>query len=254
MTRSRLLVVVLSLVSPVALAQPASQQPPQPFPPTGPTEPAQPEPAPQPEPAQPPPQPAPQPAPQPTPPPVVETPADEYRPIGFSVGIGLGYRIQPLMTFQTPDITSVRFRLPSELTIEPRFVLASQKAETDSGTTDTDRQSEVGIGAVVRLPWMKRGRADLEIIGSLDINTFKNNPDGDDNSVRVTNFALGYGLAVNIWLWKHLNVSMTAGNSLFTIDKTRSENGIPDDVTVDTTTRFALIFDPSVLFMAHLYL
>lgn len=257
MTRSSLFVVALSLAtSQVVLAQPASQQPPQPFPPAGPatTEPPPADPPPVEQPVQqPPPQPAPQPAPTPAPP-VVEAPADAYRPTGFSVGIGLGYRVNPLMSFQSPDVTSVRFRLPSKLTIEPRFVLSSQKAETDTGSTDTDRTSEVGAGAVVRLPWMSRGRADLEIIGSLDINSIKFNPDGDDNSRRTTNFALGYGLAVNIWLWKHLNVSMTAGNSLFTIDKTRVENGIPDDVTVDTTTRFALIFDPTVLFMAHLYL
>ncbi|HEY5937792.1 MAG TPA: outer membrane beta-barrel protein [Kofleriaceae bacterium] len=252
MTRSSLLVVVLSLAtSQVALAQ----QPPQPFPQPAPaTEPPPADPPPVEQPVQqPPPQPTPQPAPTPTPP-AVEEPADTYRPSGFSVGIGLGYRVTPVMTFQTPDITSVRFRLPSRLTIEPRFVLSSQKAETDTGSTDTDRTSEIGAGAVVRLPWMSRGRADLEILGTLDINSLKFNPDGDDNSRRTTNFALGYGVAVNIWLWKHLNVSMSAGNSLFTIDKTRIENGIPDDVTVDTTTRFALIFDPTVLFMAHLYL
>jgi len=257
-SRSTAYAVMASVVSAgAALAQPQPQQPPQPFPP--PTGDAPVEPAPQPEP---PPQPE-----QPTPPPVQQTPAaapapaptdepalDQYRPSAFSVGIGLGYRIHPLMTFQTPDVTSVRFRLPTGLTIEPRVVLSSSKDEHDTGMTTKNRDSEIGFGGVVRLPWMRRGRADLEILGALDLNSAKDNPEGDDNSTRFTTFALGYGLAVNVWLWQHLNVSMSAGNSLFTIVKTRQENGIPDDVTVDTTTTFALIFDPTVLFMAHLYL
>ena len=157
------------------------------------------------------------------------------------------------MSFQSPDVTSVRFRLPTGLTFEPRVVLATEKDEMEIGTEETTRTSEVGLGTVVRLPWMKRGRADLELLGSLDVNISNVNPEGDDNSRRQTSLAVGYGVAVSVWLWQHVNVSMTAGNSLFVYDKTRTENGFGSTFS-DSTRTFALIFDPTVLFMAHLYL
>ena len=67
-----------------------------------------------------PPAPAGEPVAAPPPPPPMNAPAEEAdtgRPTELSIAIGVGYAFPT--SLQTPNITSVRLRLPSGLTLEP---------------------------------------------------------------------------------------------------------------------------------------
>jgi hypothetical protein len=200
------------------------------------------------------------PPPQPPPPPVqppprhveepVMAPPDTGRPSEFSMGIGLGYQLPT--SLETPNVTSVRFRLPTGLTFEPQLVFASNSQTTDVGTATTNSQTEIGLGTVVRYPLVAHGHVDLELLGAFNIDTLKNDPEGTDDVTTVTTSTLQYGFAVTSWINRHWQISLSASNPIVAYTKNRQEQG-PMSVVVNTNTTIGLIFDPTVTLMVHLY-
>ena len=220
--------------------------PPQPTPVTEPApNPTPPPPAPTPTPA-----PAPTPAPTPAPMPMHPAAADEYRPSELSLAIGFGYALPT--SIQTPNIASVRLRLPSGLTIEPQLVLASSSHDVDTGPSAKDEASEVGLGVLGRLPVVRHGRVDLEVLGGLSVNQANTKPDAPDMDVSVTTFSATYGFAVTAWINPHWQISFSALNPIVTSVKRDEEMG-PGTSTVTTDQTFGVIFDPKVTVMVHLY-
>jgi hypothetical protein len=243
---------VLAAAGGPALAQ--VPPPPEEQPPPGPTEPP---PTPTPEPP-PPPAPPPRPAlPPPPPPPPAAPPAapaaadgSQHRPSELSIAIGLGYQLPT--SLQTPNITSVRLRLAGGLTFEPRLTLATSSEVVDTGPSTTDKQTEVGLGALARLPLVRRGRVDLELLGGLDVDRTSTRPEEDDEDLSITTFAAVYGVSVATWINRHWQVSLSALNPLVTSTRRDEEMG-PGTSTVTTNTTIGLIFDPNVSLMVHLY-
>ena len=195
-----------------------------------------------------------------TPPPPVPEPvpmmpahrdqAETGRPTGLSFGIGLGY-VFPT-SLQTPNTTSVRLRLPSGLTFEPQLVFATTSTDIDTGTTVTNKQSEVTLGTLVRYPLRVQNKIDLEAIGSASISNTTTDPNGDNNTRTVTTVAVGYGVALAYWLSPHWNLSLTATNPLISYSRTRQEMTV-DLVTVTKSTTVGVVFDPQIAVMIHLY-
>ncbi|MBX3156313.1 MAG: hypothetical protein KF773_09970 [Deltaproteobacteria bacterium] len=184
-------------------------------------------------------------------PPAMQAPAgDPHRPSEFSIGIGVGYQLPT--SLDTPNLTSVRFRLPSGLTFEPQLILASASRTVDTGMPITDEVTELGIGAVVRYPVVKRRRVDLEVLGALNIDQLETTPSSPDTGVRITTTKVSYGLAVSMWLARHWQISFTANNALVNSVKNRQEMGV-GTVTVTTNTTYGLVFDPQVQMMIHLW-
>ncbi len=240
--RTRTLAVAFCVaIGGTAAAQPLPDQPAQPEQPPPPLPPTQPPQPPPPEPRQPPP-----------PPRVVEQPApvDTGRPNDFSIGIGLGYQFPT--SLETPNVTSVRFRLRSGLTFEPQVVFANNSRTTDIGMATTDTQTEIGLGTLVRYPLVAHNRVDLELLGSFNIDSLKTDPEGMDDVTTVTTSTLQYGFAVTSWLSRHWQISMSATNPIVAYTKNRQEQG-PMNVVVNTNTTIGLIFDPTVTLMVHLY-
>ncbi len=203
--------------------------------------------------------PVPAPAPAPVPePPVVPMPPpaplpsseDVHRPSALSVAIGLGYQLPT--SLQTPNLTSVRVRLASGLTFEPRLAIANSSQEIDTGSSIENKASELGIGALARFPVVRNGRVDLEILGGLDLNRQRTEPDAPDMNLSVTTFSAVYGVSVATWITRHWQVSLSALNALVTNTRRDEEMG-PLTSTVTTTTTIGLIFDPTVALMVHLY-
>lgn len=180
--------------------------------------------------------------------PVME-PVDTGRPFGLAFGIGLGWALPT--SLQTPNVTSVRVRLASGITVEPQLVLATASLSEDSGMTTTNRQTDVTLGALGRYPLRAHRKVDLELIGSAAVATRLTNPEGDDNDRTVVAFDLGYGLGLAYWITPNWNLSLTATNPLVSYARTRQETATV--VTVDSITTFGLIFDPGVALMLHLY-
>jgi hypothetical protein len=173
-----------------------------------------------------------------------------YRPGELSIAVGFGYALPT--SLQTPNVASVRLRLPSGLTFEPQLTLASSSHDVDTGPSAKDEASEVGIGVLGRLPVVKHGRVDLEILGGLNINQVNTKPDAPDMDVAVTTFSAVYGLAVTSWINRHWQISFSALNPILTSVKRDEEMG-PGTSTVTTDQTVGLIFDPSVIVMVHLY-
>jgi hypothetical protein len=221
--------------------------------------------------AQPAPDQPPPPAPDPTPTPVVTAPPSQppvvvdpghhhmdmgpERPEEFSIAIGLGYLLPT--SLETPNITSVRFRLPTGLTFEPRVVFANSSTDTDNGTvTNHAKDTEFGIGSLVRFPLIKHGRVDFEVLGALDFDTLKQDPntDVDNDDTTTTTLTLSWGVAVNYWISHHWSFSLSATNPLVSYTKTSAPVAGMAGTTLDTTnTSFGLEFTPTVFMMIHLY-
>lgn len=221
----------------------------------------------QPAPDQPPP---PQPAPAPPPPEATQPPPttvpvmpdngpmmhhdddNDHRPSELAFGIGFGY-VFPT-SLETPNITSVRIRLPTGLTIEPRLILGTSSTNQDNGTVDvTSRSTEFGIGAIARFPLIKRGRADFELLGAIDLDTLKQDPDtdNDDDATTTTTVSLSWGVAVNYWISHHWSFSLSATNPL--VSYTKQSVQTPAATNDTSNTSFALEFNPTVFAMVHLY-
>ncbi|MBC7977177.1 MAG: hypothetical protein H7138_19555, partial [Myxococcales bacterium] len=182
--------------------------------------------------------------------PVLERSSDpdaELRPSGWAVAIGVGYTFPT--SLQTPNITSVRLRLASGLTIEPQLALAASSIRMPVGAND---QGQLTVGSLVRYPLRARRRVDLEAIASAAVSYHTVDPAGDLNNRATTTFDLGYGLALAYWLTAHWSVSLTATNPLLSIDRTRQEAGA-SGTSVNQSTTGGLVFDPQVAVMIHLY-
>lgn len=239
--------VLCAAMGGLALAQ---QPQPMPQPPPGPQPPGpepQPPPVQQPQVQQPPPPPPP--APEPTPP--APAPAGiDIRPRELSIAIGLGYLLPT--SLETPNVTTVRLRLPSGLTFEPQLIFEKTSHTVDTGAAVTDDINEVGIGTLVRYPLMMHGHVDLEIVGAFNVDQLSVKPNAPDSDDTKTRTELDYGLAVTTWITRHWQVSLTALNPVLSINKDKQQQG-PGTVTVTTDTTYGLVFDPSVLLMVHLY-
>lgn len=239
----------LALLAAAAAPRAASAQAPPPSEPPPPAGPTEPPPAPTPAPTATPPRPATPPPSQLLPPRAVDDGA-EHRPSELSIAIGLGYRLPT--SLQTPNLTSVRLRLASGLTFEPRFVLAGSSQDVDAGPSTTDKSSEIGLGALARFPVVRHGRVDLEVLGGLDVNREATRPETPDMDLTVTTFNASYGVAIGTWINRHWQVSLSAANPVLTNTRRDEHMGLGTS-TVTTTRTFGVIFAPSVSVMVHLY-
>ncbi len=170
----------------------------------------------------------------------------------LSIAIGAGYRFPTSLT--TPNITSVRLRLPSGLTFEPALVFASSSHTVDNGSAVSRVASEAGVSVLARFPLVQKKRTDLELLGGAGFDYLGEDPDdqNSDDVTTTTSLSLRYGVGVGYWITPHVHASMSATNSLVTYTKKREEMGAGSVlVTMDTTV--GLIFNPTVAFMIHLY-
>lgn len=174
------------------------------------------------------------------------------RPEGTAIGIGLGYVLPT--SLETPNTTSVRLRLASGLTFEPQVTIATARTTMESaGMDDKDSASELTLATAVRLPLVRHGKFELELLGSLGLTSTTDNPDGVDNNTKTTAIALGWGVGVTYWYSAHWCLSMSAGNPLASFSKTTREQPTPLEDLSTTTTAFGAIFDPTVAIMIHLF-
>jgi len=180
---------------------------------------------------------------------VVEEPVSG-RPDGFSVGLGLGYDLPA--DLQQPNITSVRFRLASGLTLEPFAALAYTKSSADDGTVETSTSTTgFEVGADVRLPQRIRGPVDLVVVAGGALGITQTNPDGDNND-RGTLFAdAHWGLGLEYWVRPQWVISLTGTNPLLLYQKQKQETPAGDTTTSQTTV--GLIWEPDVVAMLHLF-
>jgi hypothetical protein len=220
---------------------------------------AQPDPLPEPpptDPVGPPPEPLPPEPPQPPqpPPPVPDTTTAPTtgRPEGLAIGIGLGYVLPT--SVETPNTTSVRVRFGGGLTLEPQITLGNTRVTRDAGPTDEkDTSTEFTLASAVRLPLVRHGKVELELLANVGLTTTTDNPDGADNSTKSTAIALGWGVGITYWYSRHWCLSFSAGNPLVSFTKTSREQPAPLPETSTTTTAIGAIFDPTVAIMIHLF-
>ena len=172
------------------------------------------------------------------------------RPDGIAFGIGLGYTLPT--SLQTPNTTSVRMRLRGGLTFEPILVLGNQSQKNESGgVSTTDTTTELTLGVLGRLPMVRHGKIELELLAGVGFGTVKDDPDGDDNNTTTSTLGVNWGLAVSYWVTRHWNVTFSARNPLISFAKVSREMAAG---TVDTTTTtIAAEFAPVVSVMLHLY-
>ena len=212
--------------------------------------------SPPPDPVELPPEPAPQPPQPPGPPP--PTPQEPMaasttaRPEGLAIGIGLGYVLPT--SLETPNSTSVRVRFSSGLTLEPQVTLGNSSVKREAaGTDEKDSSTELTLVAGMRLPLVRHGKVELELLASLGLTNRTDNPNGADNNAKTTAIALGWGVGITYWYSRHWSLSMSAGNPLVSFAKSTREQPAPLNETSTTTTAIGAIFDPTVAIMIHLY-
>lgn len=200
-----------------------------------------------------------EPTPTPTPPPpqpvvtttTTTTEASTSRPDGLSFGLGLGYQLPT--SLETPNITSMRLRLASGLTIEPAFAIANTSTTTDNGMMETtDKRTVFSLFALLRLPLISRGKADFEGLARAGFTNEKDNPEGDFNTTTTNRFGVGWGLAVSYWFSQHWQLSFNVTNDLLDYSS-RKQQTAADMTNKTSATEIGLIFSPSVFAMLHLY-
>ena len=180
---------------------------------------------------------------------------DGYHPtdIAFAIGIGYARPAGGSFDFQKPNIASVRLRLVNGITFEPIVAIANTSKDMNVAMTDmTEAITELDLGTLVRFPVIRHGRYDFEVLGSLGIDVIKDNPTGDYNTITTTTLALGWGIGIGYWLSPHWQLSAAATNPLLTYTGVKTETGQMTSNTNSSTT-FAVQFDPEVLVMLHLY-
>lgn len=201
----------------------------------------------------PPPNPDPTPVANSAPPPqvAVEEPAGD-RPDGWSVALGFGWALPT--DLQTPNITTARLRLASGIQIEPGLRIENTSSDMDSpGGEETDKVTRFALTALVRIPLISRGKADLEAIGYTGFSNTKSNPEGDYNATTTNVFALGYGVGIGYWLSNHWQISTTVTNALVEYSQSKVQNGVPNMTTKSSETTLGIVFSPAVIAMIHLY-
>jgi hypothetical protein len=183
---------------------------------------------------------------------VTEEPTDT-RPTGVSIGLGLGYASP--WALDMPNISTLRLRLVSGLTLEPavRLSRTTSNQDTPTGGEDTDKLTTFGVAALARLPLVSHGKFDLEALGLVGFATSKSNPEGPYNSTTRNTVELGYGVAVTNWLTPHWNLSFSITNPLVDYRQTKVQTGIPDVTTKSSDTTIGIIFTPEVFLMIHMY-
>ena len=213
---------------------------------------------------QPAPEPPPQPPPEPRQPPrVVSEPApvavqvrSAARPEAFGIGIGVGYLFPAEL--DRPNITSVRFRLASGLTFEPRVSISggdqttSIKQPGPNPDDTSDGLFVLAFGTNVRWPMAGRGPVDLVLLGSASLDYINEDPSGDDNNASLLGISVGWGLGIDWWVSQRWAVSLSAINPLFTYRNQVNDTG-PGSSTTTSTTEFGAVFNPAVVLMAHLF-
>jgi hypothetical protein len=170
------------------------------------------------------------------------------RPEGIAFGIGVGYTLPT--SLQTPNTTSVRVRFRSGFTLEPIAVLGNESTKQDSGgATSKDSTTELTLGALARIPMIRRGKIELELLAGAGFGTVKNNPDGDDNNTTTSSINFNWGIAVSYWYSAHWNLTFSARNPLLSFAKTEREMTMSET----STTTVAAEWAPIVSVMLHLY-
>lgn len=195
--------------------------------------------------------------PPPPPPPVIHhempAPADEsaLRPLGLAFGIGIGYTLPT--SLETPNTASMRLRLASGLTFEPRVALAnSSQTMKDQVMSSTDSTSELLLETAVRKAMIERGRYDFELIGGASLDVTTNDPMGDNNTRTTTDIALFWGIGVGAWITPHWQFTFDIENPLISYTSTKQEIAAGMSTT-NSTTDIGVVFNPNVVMMIHLY-
>jgi hypothetical protein len=186
--------------------------------------------------------------PAPPPPPVAGDLGD--RPTEIAFGLGIGY-IFPT-SLESPNVTSARVRFTNGIQIEPRIVFGNTDTSTTTGAMTTSTgSSEVQLAGLVRVPLITHKKIDFELIGALDLDLQRTNPDGDNNNTSDTTIALSWGIGLGYWFSPHWNMSFTATNALISFTEHKQE--IVGGENKTSTTSFGAIFSPQIGVMIHLF-
>lgn len=136
--------------------------------------------------------------------------------VGFGTGIGIGYASNSL-SLHVPTHASVRLRLNSMFTLEPRALVAFTERNprfrvVDSGPTETLKELSGGLNLRIRI--VQAGR--LDFIGILGMNGGRDVSNRNGSFIResVTEFNLVYGFATNYWVHPSWCFSLNAENSI----------------------------------------
>jgi hypothetical protein len=177
-------------------------------------------------------------------------PSADPRPTGMTIGLGFGYQLPTQL--DAPNVVSARLRLSARFTVEPTLEL-SRFSSTDEfdGIEATTESGTYAFGARLRTAVASRGRNDLILVGAASLVRLETDPDGDANSSSVTTLSLDWGLAIDTWLAPWLAVSATAINPLLSVSDQTTESEFGDQS--DSQTAFGAIWDPRLVFMAHLF-
>lgn len=193
----------------------------------------------------------------PPPPPMMhhhepEPETTELAPAELAFGIGFGYQFKA--DLQTPDIWSASVRLPSGLTFEPTVIVrnSSTTQQNQPASSMTTTTTELGLGTLVRLPVIKKGRTEFQVLGSAMLDTTKQHPDTPDSDTKSTTVGLGWGVGIGFWITRHWQLTFDAMNPILSYNSTTMQTG-PQTEDKRSTSDFGLIFDPTVTAMIHLY-
>jgi hypothetical protein len=175
-------------------------------------------------------------------------------PDEVAIGIGFGWLFPD--NIETPNTVSALIRFTSGVTLEPRVVARSTSTTMDPGVmgvpSTTDKTTDLVLAAIIRVPVVKHGRIELELLGTAGIEQHKLNPDGPDNDTTSNSLFLGWGVGIGYWLSRHWELATSAENPFLTRTSTSKDIGMGMQST-ETTTTFGLVFDPTVTFMIRLY-
>jgi hypothetical protein len=158
-------------------------------------------------------------------------------------------------SLQTPNTVTVRARLRSGLSFEPILRLRNvSETMSTAGVSTTSTTSEFGVGTNVIFPIWERGRADLDVLGQIAVDTEKDTPDtsASDNNKVTTTFSVGYGIEIGFWITHHWMISMTATNPIISYSNTVA-NAAGAPAAKDAITTIGLIHDPTISLVVHLF-
>ncbi len=197
-----------------------------------------------------------QPTPPPQPPPTTApaaTAVEEHHPEGgIHFAIGLGYLIGA-QSVEVPNVTSVRLRLPTGLTFEPLVTFTNDSQTTTVNDVDsTTKITDLGVGALVRYPLIRGGRLDFEIVGDFLFDYQKTTPPVTNEDSSSTTFQIAWGVALQYWITRHWDVSLTGTNAIFTYTQQDTQMGAGMDMKMSDST-FGIVFAPVITAMIHLY-